>query len=46
MLAELTAFLEQPFREDMPASQWFLFFGLLLVIAMFWHMIIRALTNI
>lgn len=40
------AWLKRPFSPDMSAGQWFLFFGLLIVIAAFWHMIIRAFTNV
>jgi hypothetical protein len=36
------AWLAQPFAANMSAGQWFLFFGLLLVIAMLWHMILQG----
>jgi hypothetical protein len=46
MLQDLQDFLEQPFRENMNATDWFLFYGLLLVIALLWHIIIKSLTNV
>ena len=44
-LAQLKAFIAQPFSANMNATQWFLFYGLLVIIALMWHMIIRAFTN-
>lgn len=44
-ISDFQAFLKQPFSSSMPASQWFLFLGLILIIMLFWHMIIRAFTN-
>jgi len=40
---EFKAWLAQPFSEDMPASHWFLFIGLLLVIIIGWNIILRLL---
>ena len=37
---EFTTWLKQPFSEDMPASHWFLFIGLLLVIVVIWNIIL------
>ena len=45
MLTDFQTFLKQPFASNMPASQWFLFLGLLLIIMLMWHMIIQAFTN-
>lgn len=45
-LQQLQAFLAQPFSPSMSAYRWFLFFGLLLIISIFWHMIIRAFANV
>jgi hypothetical protein len=43
---DLQSFLAQPFSPSMSAYRWFLFMGLLLVISVMWHMVIRALTNV
>jgi hypothetical protein len=37
--------LAAPFSSSMNAGQWFLFFGLLIVISMLWHMILRLVTD-
>lgn len=39
------SWLAQPFNAGMSAAQWFLFFGLLLIIAALWHMILRVVTD-
>jgi hypothetical protein len=46
MLDQLKAFLAAPFSPNMSAVQWALFYGLLLIIAAFWHFTIRAFTSI
>jgi hypothetical protein len=38
--AEFKSWLSQPFSEDMPASHWFLFIGLLIVIVALWNVIL------
>ena len=45
IFADIKAFVDEPFSEDMPATHWFAFVGLLLIIVMFWHMILRALLG-
>lgn len=46
VIEKTKAFLGQPFRADMDAAGWFLFFGLLLVIAFAWGLILRHLKDI
>jgi len=46
LFGNIRDFVEQPFSPSMSAYRWFLFFGLLMVISVMWHMIIRALTNV
>lgn len=36
------AWLAQPFSTNMSAAQWFLFFGLIMVIALLWHIILQG----
>jgi hypothetical protein len=45
LFGNIRDFVEQPFKPDMSAFGWFKFYGLLLVIAVMWHMVIRAYTN-
>ena len=40
------AWLQKPFSPDMSAARWFLFFGLILVIAALWHFVVKALANV
>jgi hypothetical protein len=35
----------KPFSEDMPISHWFLFIGLLIVIALFWNLLLLHLVD-
>jgi hypothetical protein len=44
-IAAFQAWLKQPFSTDMPAKDWFLFFGLLIVISVMWHMILRLIEG-
>jgi hypothetical protein len=45
LFGDIRDFVEQPFSASMSAFGWFKFFGLLMVIAVMWHMVIRAYTN-
>lgn len=38
--------LKEPFQPSMSAGRWFLFYGLILIIAALWHFTMRALTNV
>jgi len=42
MMSSFQGWLQQPFSASMSAAQWFLFFGLLIVIATMWHMILLS----
>lgn len=46
MTDDLAEFIAEPFHADMSALDWFLFYGLLLLIALLWHMVIRAFANL
>jgi len=41
---QIFSWLSQPFSPDMPASRWFLFVGLLIVLLWAWHQIFRELA--
>lgn len=40
MLQNFQSWLQAPFQANMSAAGWFLFFGMILIIAMLWHMIL------
>lgn len=40
------AWWAKPFDEDMSAGQWFLFFGLLIVISALWALVLREVTEL
>jgi len=42
---DFKAWIAKPFSPDMSAYHWALFMGLILIIAVFWRMVIRALVN-
>lgn len=44
-IAAFQSWLKQPFSPNMSAQQWFLFFGLLIVISVMWHMILRLIEG-
>jgi hypothetical protein len=44
-IAAFKAWLAKPFSPDMSAQQWFLFFGLLLVISFMWHLVLRLMSS-
>jgi hypothetical protein len=41
MLQSFQAWLASPFKSGMNAWDWFLFIGLLIVVCILWHMILR-----
>lgn len=43
--ANFKTWLQQPFSADMPASQWFYFIGLLLVILTLWGLILSHIKR-
>ncbi len=42
---EFRSYMAKPFSADMPASHWFLFLGMLIIIIMLWGMILNHLVN-
>lgn len=46
MFERFKAWLNEPYRVDMSALQWFYFFGLLIVIAALWSLILRQIRNV
>jgi len=42
---EFTGWLKKPFDPDMDALHWFLFFGLLIVIAGLWRILLVHVTE-
>lgn len=46
MLDRFKAWAAQPFRSDMSALEWFLFFGLLVIISGVWAMILRHIRGL
>jgi hypothetical protein len=46
MWDDFKAWIASPFSADMSAGHWFLFIGLLLVIAMAWGMILRTVKEV
>lgn len=45
LLSSVTATLARPFREDMDAKDWLLFTGLIMVCALFWSLVLRAVID-
>lgn len=46
MIIEKTKeFLAQPFRSDMDAAGWFLFFGFLIAVSIAWGLILKHLRE-
>lgn len=41
MLQNFTDWLKQPFKADMDTLHWFLFLGLIIVIAIIWRMVLN-----
>lgn len=46
MLEDFKAWYKQPFSADMSAAHWFLFLGLLIVLATLWGMILRTVREV
>ena len=46
MIDHLTAWLRQPYSEDMTAGGWFLFFGMFIVMAVAWSLILKSLKEV
>lgn len=45
MLARFSEWTKEPFRTDMDAFHWFLFFGLLILIMALWRFILAHLKG-
>jgi len=45
MLDTIKEWYNRPFSEDMDATQWFLFFGLIIAISVLWGLILRHIIN-
>jgi hypothetical protein len=43
-LTNFKTWLSKPFDQDMNATHWFMFFGLLIVISVLWGIILRHIT--
>jgi hypothetical protein len=46
MLASFQSWLKQPFKADMDALHWALFYGLILVIAASWGLVLSAIRKV
>lgn len=46
MLQDFKDWAAHPFSEDMSAGHWFLFLGLLIVLAMLWGMILSTVREV
>lgn len=46
MVSSFKAWLDQPFQSNMSAFKWFCFFGLLVVIATTWKLILGTLEDV
>lgn len=45
-MGAVKAWFDKPFSEDMSATKWFLFFGLLIVISALWALVLREVTEL
>jgi hypothetical protein len=45
MLQQIQTWLAKPFASDQDAWHWFLFIGLLIVIAAVWHLVLRHIYS-
>lgn len=45
MLDQFRQWLNQPFQGNMDALHWFLFFGLIIVSFILWHMILKIIEG-
>jgi hypothetical protein len=45
MLSQIQAWLAQPFQSNQDTWHWFLFIGLLIVLAAVWHMVLRHIHS-
>jgi hypothetical protein len=46
MLDSFKRWWDKPYSDDMSASGWFLFFGLLIVISVAWALVLRELKEV
>ena len=46
MWQDFKSWYATPFTQDMSASGWFLFLGLLIVLAILWNMILRTIRDV
>lgn len=46
MFERFKSWLAHPYRDDMSATDWFLFFGLLIVISAAWGLILRKIKEV
>jgi hypothetical protein len=46
MPEQISVWLQQPFSADMPATRWFAFIGLLLIILYAWRLIMSEIADV
>jgi hypothetical protein len=46
MVEKFKAWFAKPYDDNMSASGWFLFFGLLIVISVLWSLVIREIKEV
>lgn len=45
MLASIKSWWDSPYQDNMSATRWFMFAGLMIVVGIIWSIIIKNLTD-